>query len=109
MWMFENAEFREWLDRRSSDPVNTDDLPEKLRRRCLTCGTKLEKVPWVKDATCGFCLAFEFGSDFELERLTAALAGIAKVVSSGDPAEAGRFIRGLLADVYSNLNHPHPG
>lgn len=98
MWMFERNDFRRWLEmRQEHDEVG--DLPEALRHRCLSCGTDLDSVPYTDRATCGFCLAYQFGYESHEDRLAAAVTGVAKIVCDDDPDSFKFLYRQLQHEV----------
>jgi hypothetical protein len=107
MWMFDTEEFQTWLAERDAG-VGSREIPPGLQERCLSCGTKLELVPYADQLTCGFCLAYEFGSDNQHNRFLGAISGLARVAGSGDPDVLRYVGKQLVEDVHSTLSVVEP-
>lgn len=99
MWMFEGAEFKQWLQERNGRFEVELKIPESLTGRCTSCGTNLADVPFTHEGQCGFCLAYEFGEERRLERAAEAIAGIARIALSADRRALKYLCRELLDDV----------
>lgn len=107
MWRFDEPDFRTWVERRQGHEI--DDLPATPRRRCLSCGTELDAVPYVKQATCGFCLAYEFGYADHENQLAEVMTGIGQIIAGDDREAFKQLYRRLLEDAHAALKVPIGG
>lgn len=102
IWLFEDEEFRNWLERRG--PYGAEHLLDHAEmERCISCGTDLLEAGYRHGPVCGYCLAYQFGIDSQERMLTEAVADLVRTVTRSDLDNNQRLFRQMLSDLRASL------